>query len=118
MSDRVSFDQKKYYIHLDPKPNALLVSSRGCPFQCTYCIWPQAMNGNVYRSRSAKNIADEVEQLIESGIIFYRFDDDIFSLNQKLTIEFCEEIIKEEFIKKQNGHVLGMSMFLMKKCIS
>ena len=107
--DRVSFDQKKYYIHLDPKPNALLVSSRGCPFQCTYCIWPQAMNGNVYRSRSAKNIADEVEQLIESGIIFYRFDDDIFSLNQKLTIEFCEEIIKRGIHKKAKwacfGHV-------------
>ena len=67
------------------------------------------MNGNVYRSRSAKNIADEVEQLIESGIIFYRFDDDIFSLNQKLTIEFCEEIIKRGIHKKAKwacfGHV-------------
>ena len=40
--DRESFKASDYYIHLDPKPNALLVSSRGCPFQCTYCIWPQA----------------------------------------------------------------------------
>ena len=41
--DRESFKASDYYIHLDPKPNALLVSSRGCPFQCTYCIWPQAI---------------------------------------------------------------------------
>ena len=37
------------------------------------------MNGHLYRARSAKNMVDEVEYLVkEKGIIFYRFDDDIF----------------------------------------
>lgn len=108
--DRDSFKASDYYIHLDPKPNALLVTSRGCPYQCTYCIWPQAMNGHLYRARSAKNMVDEVEYLVkEKGIIFYRFDDDIFSLKKNLVIEFCNLIIERGIHKLAKwacfGHV-------------
>ena len=77
--DRESFKASDYYIHLDPKPNALLVTSKRLSLSMYLLHLAQAMNGHLYRARSAKNMVDEVEYLVkEKGIIFYRFDDDIF----------------------------------------
>ena len=92
--NREHFDSKQYEIHLDPTPNALLVASRGCSFQCTYCIWPQTLYGHLHRRRSPKNICDELELLIQNyQIRFFRFDDDLFTLNAKAVIEFCQEFM-------------------------
>ncbi len=72
-------------------PVGVLMTSRGCPFQCTFC--DRAIFGNVTRQRSVKNVADEIEQLINiHGARELRFFDDTFTLKKKFVYELCDEL--------------------------
>ena len=35
-------------------PYMSLYTGRGCPAQCTFCLWPQTIGGHKYRVRSRK----------------------------------------------------------------
>ena len=60
-----------------------LYSGRGCPAQCTFCLWPQTIGGHKYRVRSAQNVADEMSYLkrIFPQVREFFFDDDTFTVN-------------------------------------
>ncbi|MDD4939416.1 MAG: radical SAM protein [Candidatus Omnitrophica bacterium] len=74
-------------------PVATLMSSRGCPMGCTFC--DQAVFGQVYRTRDADNILDEIELAQrEFGAREIRFYDDNFTWNKDLIFEICEKIKK------------------------
>jgi anaerobic magnesium-protoporphyrin IX monomethyl ester cyclase len=65
-----------------------LISSRGCPYQCTFCF--KDMWGNRWRARSARNIIGEMESLYDTyGINGFFFNDDTFVLDSKRVFEFC-----------------------------
>lgn len=71
-----------------------ILTSRGCPYSCSYCdhiIW-----GHKYRMRSAENIMQEIRLLVNKynvqGIVFL---DDTFVLNKKRIYELCK-LLKEE----------------------
>lgn len=71
-------------------PLAVMVTSRGCPFKCTFC--DRAIYGSNYRARSAQNVLDEVQELIDRyGAREIRFFDDTFTLNKKRVFEICDE---------------------------
>jgi radical SAM superfamily enzyme YgiQ (UPF0313 family) len=87
------FDGGKLYPYID------IISGRGCPNKCIFCLWPQVMHGYKYRLRSAKNVVDEIEhdiklcpQVLHGGEFF--FEDDTFTVNKPRAIEICEEILK------------------------
>lgn len=87
------FDGGKLYPYID------IISGRGCPNRCIFCLWPQVMHGLVYRLRSARNVVDEIErdiklcsQVIKGGEFF--FEDDTFTVNKHRAIEICEEILR------------------------
>lgn len=76
-------------------PWITMITSRGCPFRCTYCLWPQVMYGGKFRARSARNVVDEVEHCVrryKPGEIF--FDDDTFTIGKKRVLELCDEIVR------------------------
>lgn len=77
-----------------PVPCVQMWASRGCPFQCTFCAWPQLMyNSNRYRIRRPKAIADEIEYLVrERKFKSVYFDDDSFNISKKNTLDLCREI--------------------------
>lgn len=77
-----------------PRPSVQMWSSRGCPFKCVFCAWPQIMYGeNKWRARSISDTVDEMEWLVkEWGFASVYFDDDTFNINRKRTIEFAEEV--------------------------
>ncbi len=80
--------------------NGMMISSRGCPYQCTFCstclYWERK-----WRARSAKNTVDEMEHIYNKyGINNIRFWDDHFTLNKARAIEICKEIIKRKLHKK------------------
>lgn len=84
-----------YYDPSMPTPLVQLTvsTSRGCPFKCTYCQWPNVINNGQYRSRSAKNVLDEIKEMKERlgehlGSIF--FDDDTWNLGTKRIEELCD----------------------------
>jgi anaerobic magnesium-protoporphyrin IX monomethyl ester cyclase len=72
---------------------AILLSSRGCPFKCTYCLYP-FLFGSVARTRSPKNVADEIEfNLKNFGIKDFYFLDATFNLDMSRVHAICDEII-------------------------
>lgn len=71
-----------------------IMSSRGCPFQCTFCVASQ-MFGTRFRARSPKNVVDELEWLRDDyGAEGISFHDDTLTFDKKRIIEICDEIIK------------------------
>ena len=72
-----------------------MVSSRGCPYRCVFCLWPGTMYGRRFRERSAENVVDEVEHVVDKyGVEEIYFDDDCFTINRKRVMEICEGIRK------------------------
>src|SRR5207244_5739718 len=51
---------EKYFIGCLLHPYVSLYPARGCPAQCTFCLWPQTIGGHKYRVRSAQKLADEM----------------------------------------------------------
>jgi anaerobic magnesium-protoporphyrin IX monomethyl ester cyclase len=69
-----------------------VITSRGCPFQCSFCVDPQIF-GNKFRMRRVKNVVDEIEWLRdEYGANAFMFYDDTFTLDMERTIQICEEM--------------------------
>lgn len=70
-----------------------IMSSRGCPFQCSFCVASQIF-GAKFRARSAKNVVDELEWLkTEYGAEGISFHDDTLTLNKKRILDICDEMI-------------------------
>ena len=91
------FKMEYYAQHLYKSPSVLMISSRGCPHRCIYCLWPQTMYGHKFRTRSTKNVVDEIEYLIaEYGIKAIEFDDDTFTIGKKRVLSICKKIIKRD----------------------
>lgn len=84
------FDAGRLYPHID------IIAGRGCPYQCTFCLWPQLMYGYKYRLRSAKNVVDEIKYCLKlfpqlrKGEFF--FEDDTFTVSKERALSICEEI--------------------------
>ena len=73
-----------------------IISSRGCPFQCSFCVASQ-MFGAKYRARSSKNVLDELEWLKKEydaeGIAF---QDDTLTFDRKRATEICDGMIERK----------------------
>jgi radical SAM superfamily enzyme YgiQ (UPF0313 family) len=77
-----------------PRPNVQMWASRGCPFRCIFCVWPQLMyNSNRYRTRDPVDVVDEMEWLVnEYGFRAVYFDDDTFNIGKERILRICDEI--------------------------
>ncbi|HCE45311.1 MAG TPA: B12-binding domain-containing radical SAM protein [Lentisphaeria bacterium] len=72
-----------------------IITSRGCPGNCTFCT-AKFMHGKRFRNRSAENILDEVEFLIkEYGAREIHIWDDNFITNRNRVFKFRDGIIKK-----------------------
>ena len=76
------------------KPYATIQTSRGCPFNCNYCV---KTYGHLTSFHSVNRVVDEIEILIKKyGVKYIRFIDDTFTMNKKRVIETCKLIIKKK----------------------
>jgi len=81
-----------YFLGSSLYPEVQIFTGRGCPFQCTFCSWPQTLMGRKYRVRSIENVLDELEW-IEKNLPQVKevfFEDDTFTINKERVIEFCQ----------------------------
>jgi radical SAM superfamily enzyme YgiQ (UPF0313 family) len=70
---------------------ASVLSSRGCPFRCSFCCSPVVWQRKT-RFRSPDNILDEIEDLRRKlNIHFLKFADDTFTVDKKRVLEFCQK---------------------------
>ncbi len=70
---------------------ATVMSSRGCPFKCTFCYTPSKQ----YRSRSTENIIKELKYLANLGVKEVFFFDDLFALKPQKVIDVARAIRRE-----------------------
>jgi anaerobic magnesium-protoporphyrin IX monomethyl ester cyclase len=81
-------------IYSGDRPTAM-VSSRGCPYHCVYCLWPETLYGHKFRARSAVNVVDEMEHVVKDyGVDEIYFDDDCLTLNKKRVLEMCRLLLE------------------------
>ncbi len=77
-----------------PQPSAQVWASRGCPFQCIFCVWPQLVYGGAnYRVRDPIDVVNEMEWLVRT--YQYKsiyFDDDTFNIGKPRMLKLCQEI--------------------------
>lgn len=74
-------------------PVGIIMTSRGCPAQCTFC--DKAVFGAKTRFRSVANVMREVDEVVNRfGAREIRFFDDTFTLNRQRVIELCREMKK------------------------
>lgn len=83
-----------------PLPSLQMWASRGCPFQCIFCVWPQVMyGGTTYRTRDPEDVADEIDYCVKKwGFKSFYFDDDTFNIGKNRIIRLCDEIRKRGLI--------------------
>ncbi|MEW6667481.1 MAG: radical SAM protein [Thermodesulfobacteriota bacterium] len=66
-----------------------VISSRGCPYSCNYCY--HLFGRSRYRFRSARNVAAEVETLVDAyGVDFIGFVDDNMMASERRLLRFCD----------------------------
>ena len=88
------YRSRYYYIY--HKPCALLKTSYGCPFTCTFCFCRQ-ITGGKYRERDLDNVLEEVKQIREPEVYIV---DDNFLVDPRRVKRFCD-LLKKHGIKKK-----------------
>ncbi|KKL62894.1 hypothetical protein LCGC14_2180580 [marine sediment metagenome] len=84
----------RYIMPISNKPYTLVVSSRGCTHNCIYCTAKQYY-GKELRLRSAKNVVDEVEEVVDKfEIKNITMWSDTFTLDRDFVVAVSNEILK------------------------
>ena len=67
-------------------------TGRGCPAQCTFCLWPQTVGGHKYRAKSPGGVAREMAhaQRLFPQVKEFFFDDDTFTAYQPRAREIAK----------------------------
>jgi anaerobic magnesium-protoporphyrin IX monomethyl ester cyclase len=101
-------------VKVNTKKFTTLISSRGCPFRCSFCGIRKFARG-MWRPRSVENVIEELEFLRSEGYEQFLFADDNFTLNAKRVSKLCRRMKKAEmdiewFCDSRVDHV-GYDMF-------
>ena len=104
--DSLPFVSQVYHKFLKPRdyffsaaryPMVMIMTTRGCPFKCNWCLYPQVAHGERYRKRSPENVAAEftyiagqMPQVKEIGI-----EDDLFTADLKWLRKTCQLLIDQ-----------------------
>jgi radical SAM superfamily enzyme YgiQ (UPF0313 family) len=98
--DRLGFPDRGAISHLEyrsivgtAKSLATIITSRGCPFRCSYCDVPYKQ----YRQRSVMSVADEVGECLDMGYREIHFYDDLFNITPERVISLADEFIERGY---------------------
>ena len=91
--DLLPMEKYRYTFPDIPTPFSLMVSSRGCPFSCTYCL--KVMMPGSYITRSPENVVAEMKHLADNfGIKGIYFQDWEFLINKDRVAKICDLILE------------------------
>ena len=72
-------------------PTTIMVSSRGCPYGCSFCY---TAGGKKYRERKPADVVAEMKTCVALGIHEFLFFDETFTINKARISAICDEIIE------------------------
>jgi len=91
MLDRTLIEYDRYYdVMGEGGVFTTMISSRGCPYRCTFCNTPR----HRYRVMTPGRVCDEIQACIDLGIREIYFVDDTFNITNKRVKELCEEMLR------------------------
>lgn len=99
---------RKYYYYMFHSPCALIKTSYGCPYNCSFCFCKEITDGK-YFAREIEDIMDELEEIKEEEV--YIVDDD-FLYNVDRLQGFVDALKKRKIKKK--FLVYGRADFIVK----
>jgi len=97
--------------------STVIVMSRGCPFNCSFCASPSIWKRKV-TYRNADSIADEIQHVIDTyGVRQFRFSDDNLTNSKERLTRFCERLQGMDIAWRASIRVKpnGMVMFQQMK---
>lgn len=122
-ADREIFNYQKYIN--SNRGLATFMSTKGCPFQCTYCINKVLIEkykgkGTYLRFRSIDSLFKEIKEVLNKyNVKEIEFYDDTFTLDKKRLKEFCERYPKEIklpfYVNARVNAVTKEDLFMLKK---
>ena len=74
---------------------ASVVTSRGCPFSCTFC--DRSTSGRRGRFHGVDYVVAMCRRLERAGVRHILFYDDLFTVNRRRVVELCERFLAEGF---------------------
>lgn len=78
-------------------PFTPMITSRGCPAKCTFCPVHAAW-GKTWRARSAENVIEEIDELVNRyGIREIHFDDDNLTLDKARAMKLFQMMIERKY---------------------
>jgi anaerobic magnesium-protoporphyrin IX monomethyl ester cyclase len=77
-------------------PLVVFDTSRGCPYHCSFCVYPQTFSGHTMRYRSVAHVADEFDFVAREmpEIKTVMLEDDTFIVNKPRTLDLSKELIR------------------------
>lgn len=112
--DRTLIEYERYYdVMGEGGIFTTMISSRGCPYRCTFCNTPR----HRYRVASPGRVCDEIAHCIELGIREIYFVDDTFNITNQRVHELCDEILRRglQFSWTVRFRVKGVDRPLLEK---
>jgi len=75
----------------------MVYTGRGCPYLCTWCVYPQNFYGHTYRHRLPQSIAAEFKYIEDNfpEVVEVTIEDDTYTVYKKHTIEVCKLLIAQ-----------------------
>lgn len=95
LPDRKDFRIEHYHdFEIAGKPSAQMLTSRGCPSNCIFCLERQVFwNSPLYRRRNPEKVVNEMILVKENGAKQVYFDDETMVIDRRHVRAICKEII-------------------------
>lgn len=89
---------RNYFFSAGRYPQIMVYTGRGCPYLCTWCVYPQNFYGHSYRHRSPQSIAAEFKYIEDNfpEVVEVTIEDDTFTVYKTHTIEVCKLLIAQK----------------------
>lgn len=102
-------------------PQVMIMGGRGCPHRCTFCVFPQTLQGRKFRRRSVENVTGEMlwiqNNMPKVRAVF--FEDDTISVDRKrlreLALSFIENGVSVSWTSNMRADVDFETLMLCRK---
>ena len=86
---------RNYFFAASDYPMVQIFTGRGCPYKCFFCVYPQTFHSRRFRPRSAANVVDEFEYVVENlpQVREIEIEDDTFTISRERVREICQLIL-------------------------
>lgn len=72
-------------------PVATVITSRGCPFTCSFC--DRSTSGRQGRMHSVETVVQLCRHLVAKGVRHIMFVDDLFTVRKQRVVELCQALL-------------------------